>query len=132
MKNAFTLKINTKPFLKYFKTAFSNKNIEPACYKALVKVAKQIRKDTYSSVPNDTSELEQSWEIERQSHTEIDAVYNIIYAMYQHQGRRADGTHIIRNRPAGGKSFFLKDTVDRNLKKYFDLFEEEFFKNLSL
>jgi hypothetical protein len=61
----------------------------------------------------------------------LEAGYNIIYAMYQHQGRRADGSHIIRNRPAGGETFFLKTTLDRNGQKYIDLFEKIVFAELN-
>jgi hypothetical protein len=34
------------------------------------------------------------------------------YAVYQHEGARNDGTHVIVNRPAGGKSKFLEDVVN--------------------
>lgn len=132
MKNVITLDINPRQLTQSLKRKFGRSAIERAVYNSLIKVAKQIRKDAYPFVPNDTGELESSWEIEKQNNTEIDAGYNIIYAMYQHQGRRQDGTRIIRNRPAGGKNFFLKETVDQNLRKYFDLFEKEFFKNLNL
>jgi len=105
--------------------------IDNAVEKALIKVAKQIQTDTFPKVPNDTSELVNSWRTENQGKLTLLAGYNIIYAMYQHQGRRADGTHIIRNRPAGGQTFFLKKTIDTNLQKYFDLFERTVFKLLN-
>lgn len=96
--------------------------------KALEKVAEQIRIDSKDKVPQDTRELVNSWTVEKKNNLTLQAGYDIVYAMYQHQGRRADGTHIIRNRPAGGQSFFLKSTIDTNLQKYFDLFEKEIFK----
>jgi len=97
--------------------------------KALEKVAEQIRIDSRDKVPQDTRELVNSWTVEKKGDLTLEAGYDIVYAMYQHQGRRADGTHIIRNRPAGGQSFFLKSTIDSNLQKYFDLFEKEIFKD---
>lgn len=30
------------------------------------------------------------------------------YAAYQHEGHRADGSHVIRNRPGGGQSKFIE------------------------
>lgn len=97
--------------------------------KALEKVAEQIRIDSRDKVPQDTRELVNSWTVEKKGNLTLQAGYDIVYAMYQHQGRRADGTHIIRNRPAGGETFFLKSTIDSNLQKYFDLFEKEIFKD---
>jgi len=132
MKNAFTLDIDFKQFEKDIGKLAKKSHVSRAVKKSLLKVAKQIRKDARPEVPNDTGELEQSWEIQINSATDIDAGYNIVYAMYQHQGRRDDGTHIIRNRPAGGKSFFLRDTVDKNLSTYYKMFEEYFFEELGL
>lgn len=131
MKNTFDLQFDTKEFDKLLDN-FSGANLDSAVNKALKKVALQIRIDTRPSVPNDTSELENSWEIDEISFDDLEVGYNIIYAMYQHQGRRADGTHIIRNRPAGGKSFFLKETIDSNLAKYYKMFETELLNNLGL
>lgn len=131
MKKVFDLQFDTKEFNKLFNNLTGSK-LDKSINKALKKVASQIQTDTKPHVPNDTSDLLNSWEIDEISFNEIDAGYNIIYAMYQHQGRREDGTHIILNRPAGGKSFFLKETIDQNLQKYFDMFEKEFFNNLDL
>ena len=99
--------------------------------KALYTVAKQINNDSKSKVPQDTLDLLNSWVIKWKG-DDLLAGYDIIYAMYQHQGRRADGTHIIRNRPAGGQSFYLSTTLTANVKKYYKLFEREFFKNIGL
>jgi hypothetical protein len=40
-----------------------------------------------------------------------DVKYPGPYAAFQNRGMRADGTHIIRNRPAGGMTGFLSLTV---------------------
>jgi len=131
MKKVFDLQFDTKEFNKLLNNLNGSK-LDKSINKALKKVVNQIQIDTKPHVPNDTSDLLNSWEIDEISFNEIQAGYNIIYAMYQHQGRREDGTHIILNRPAGGKSFFLKETIDQNLQKYFDMFEKEFFNNLDL
>jgi hypothetical protein len=107
------------------------KLVDKACLNALYKVAEQIEKDTKPDVPLDTKELVDSYTIEKKGKLTIEAGYDIVYAMYQHQGRRADGTHIIRNRPAGGKTFFLKSNLDKNAQKYIDLFAEIVFKELN-
>lgn len=104
--------------------------MDKACLKGLYAVARQIEKDTKPDVPTDTTELVDSYVIEQKSKLTLQAGYDIIYAMYQHQGRRADGTHIIRNRPAGGKTFFLKSNIDKNFNKYIDLFAKVVFKEL--
>jgi len=131
MKKVFDLQFDTKEFNKLLNNLNGSK-LDKSINKALKKVVNQIQIDTKPHVPNDTSDLLNSWEIDEIRFNEIEAGYNIIYAMYQHQGRREDGTHIILNRPAGGKSFFLKETIDQNLQKYFDMFEKEFFNNLDL
>lgn len=57
--------------------------------------------------------------------------YNTEYAMYQHEGRRKDGTRIIRNRRGGGKSKFLTDSVTRNKQAILQLLSVQFYKYLS-
>ena len=54
------------------------------------------------------------------------AGYNTEYAAYQHQGVRKDGTHVIRNRPGGGQSFFLSEPVKRNKTQLLNFFNERF------
>jgi hypothetical protein len=51
--------------------------------------------------------------------------YNSEYASYQHEGRRKDGTRIIRNRPAGGESFFLSSTIEHNQSQILAFIEEQ-------
>lgn len=98
---------------------------------ALHVVAKQIQKDSKPLVPKDTKDLVNSWKVENSGTLSLEAGYDIIYAMYQHQGVRSDGTHIIRNRPAGGESFFLKKPIDRNLKSYYKMYAKEIETQLS-
>jgi hypothetical protein len=40
-----------------------------------------------------------------------DVKYPGPYAAFQNRGMRADGTHVIRKRPAGGQTGFLTDTM---------------------
>jgi len=105
--------------------------MDKACLKALQEVAEQIEKDTRPKVPKDNLDLVNSFKIEITGKLTLEAGYDIIYAMYQHQGRRDDGSYIIRNRPAGGETFFLKNNMDRNAKKYIDLFTKIVFAELN-
>lgn len=109
--------------------SISPSKIKKAYKIALLTVAEEINKVTKDGVPNDTGELLKSWEV-WELEDSVEAGYNIIYAMYQHQGRREDGTHIIRNRPAGGRTYFLKLGIDENRDKLFDLYEQTFITEL--
>lgn len=37
--------------------------------------------------------------------------YPLVYSAFQNRGMRADGSHVIRNRPAGGMTGFLSTTM---------------------
>jgi hypothetical protein len=91
-----------------------NRETERAVSKALDDVVETVYNLARPNVPHDTGDLLDSWTVEIRSELEILVGFDTEYAMYQHQGRRQDGTHIIRNRPAGGKSFFLKKAIDEN------------------
>lgn len=34
------------------------------------------------------------------------------YTIYQHEGHRQDGSHVIQNRPSGGEGKFLESTIN--------------------
>lgn len=90
-------------------------------------VANKLQADAYDKVPNDTGELVRSYRYIIDD-TSMEAGYDIEYSAYQHQGRRADGTHVIRNRPAGGETFWLRNTVNDNLDDYTDIITNELLK----
>jgi hypothetical protein len=60
----------------------------------------------------------------------IIAGYNEEYAGYQHQGRRMNGTRIVRQRPAGGQSFFLSTALNENRSQLIELAGERITKQL--
>jgi hypothetical protein len=124
-----TFEVDFDEVVKNLRDIGNKSRVRVAVKYALSKVAIQMRKDSIPLVPRDTGELVNSWRVDKGADW-IEVGYDIIYAMYQHQGMRADGTHIIRNRPAGGQSFFLKEPLDSNLQKYFDIFEKEVFTRL--
>jgi hypothetical protein len=51
--------------------------------------------------------------------------YNSEYAAYQHEGRRQDGSRIIKLRPGGGESFFLSSTVEQNMTQLVEFAQEQ-------
>lgn len=44
--------------------------------------------------------------------------YNEEYAAYQHEGMRADGTHVVRNWNNGRKSKYLEDPMKENIREW--------------
>ena len=85
-----------------------------AVSKALDDTVEMVYDLVLPNLPHDTGDLMDSWKVEIKNMVERQAGFDTDYAMYQHQGRSKDGTHIIRNRPAGGKTFFLKKAIDEN------------------
>jgi len=110
-----------------FKSLGDERFMLKAVSHALSVVAKQIRSDVIPNTPRDTGDLLNSWRIEKQKDNLIEVGFDIIYAAYQERGMREDGTKVIQNRPAGGKTRFLGDTVDDNLEKYYAIFNREVF-----
>lgn len=84
----------------------------------LVEVARQLGIDTEPHVPVDTGKLKKSFKAEQIDDKSARATYDSPYAVYQHQGRSMDGRLVIKNRPAGGKTYFMSDTLIDNRDKY--------------
>lgn len=88
--------------------------LEAAAPIALARAAEHVRGVAVSRTPNETGHLAGSAGVTVHGSgvgTVADVKYPGPYAAYQNRGRRWDGTHIIRNRPAGGQTGFLTDTV---------------------
>lgn len=117
-------KIDTSKFTRSIKS-IKGQFFDRAVRKALDKVSDQLLEDMKPDVPRDTGDLLGSWKKEYPRPLTVRAGLDIVYAMYQHQGRRQDGSRIIRNRPAGGKTFFMKIAVDKNYEKYVKLYKRE-------
>jgi hypothetical protein len=124
------IKIDFKNVLKKL-AKVNKKELTKLISKALSKVALEIRKNSIPLTPRGTGDLVNSWKVVKKDELTLEIGYDIIYAMYQHQGMREDGTYIIRNRPAGGQSFFLKDPIDQNLKKHFDIYDNTIMEGLN-
>lgn len=65
-------------------------------------------------VPFLTGELSDSGEVVQDGNDAIVA-YQAPYAAYQHEGRRADGSHVIQNYSNGRKGKYLEDPIANNL-----------------
>ena len=124
------LQINfeTKTLEAFFK-GINKATVSKAVNIAITKVVLEFKKDVLPNTPRDKGQLLNSWKVEKKDLT-IEAGYDEIYAMYQEMGMRQDGSHVIVNRPAGGKTFFMKETIDENAQKYLDMYEELVFKQL--
>lgn len=89
-------------------------------------VAEEIIRLSNSEVPKgDTRELQNSATVE-QSGDETLVGYNIVYAAYQHEGHRADGTRIIRSYREG-KGKFMEDPIRNNLSVFKAILERGIF-----
>lgn len=123
----YSLEFNTTAFEPQFSGLGDSSKVSKAVKYALSKVALQFKKDVTPHVPRGTGELLNSYKVESKDLT-LEMGFDIIYAMYQEQGMRRDGTYIIRNRPAGGKTHFTKETIEDGADKYLKMFENEFYK----
>ena len=114
--------VNTDSAIKPL--TFVSKRLSSSVYiqQSLEDVADKIERDAKKRVPDGEGDLRKSFRKEIKGIRSVEAGYETVYAMYQHQGRRKDGTHIILNRPAGGETYFLSKTIDRNLESYHRLF----------
>ena len=86
-----------------------------------------------NEVPLDESTLSKSGHVFEVGELEVGVSYGgagIAYAVYQHEGVRRDGSHVIRNYQHGRKSKYLEDPLKNNLSKWQDLFAQELAKHL--
>lgn len=67
-------------------------------------------------------QLKQSGKVERQSDGSVIVGFNMPYAAYQHEGQRADGSHVVQNwtEPGAGKEF-IKKKIEMFLSAYFKM-----------
>jgi hypothetical protein len=99
------------------------KQIQINSKNALKLVGEKIGNLASNKVPILNGILKSSFTVIEQNN-KILAGYNTEYASYQHQGIRADGSFVIRNRPGGGETYFLTNTVNENRKNLINLYHE--------
>lgn len=112
------------------KRARNRRTVQKAVDKALATVAKAMRVDIIPRVPRKQGALVNSWRVEKQMNNDIIVGFDIIYAAYQERGKRKDGRNVIRNRPSGGQTGFMRFTIEENLQNYFELYKNVVFSEL--
>lgn len=90
-------------------------NIKLAQRKATMDVGEEVIRLSAYEVPHDKGLLQASGKVERFGVSEAIVGYNKTYAAYQHEGHRADGSHVIRQYQKGRKGKYLEDPIKQNL-----------------
>ena len=78
---------------------------------ALCETGYEIFQRAEPKLPHKSGALKSSEIVVVNSPSNVDAGYNMEYAGFQEKGVRMDGTHVIKNRPAGGQSHFMASTL---------------------
>lgn len=100
-----------------------SQSAEEKAKKGVSDVAAEILRLSQFEVPHDTGNLQNSGQIDPGNGLEQIVGYNTVYAAYQHEGIRADGTHPISQWQGGRKGKYLEDPIRHNLstfKNYFN------------
>ena len=106
---AIRIKDNTQKYLR---------NSDIGLDKALAAMASDIERMSKLQVPRLHGQLRASGYARRVDYLVYQVIYNKEYAAYQHEGSRADGSHIIKKHTkAGSKTHFLIDPANEILKK---------------
>ena len=83
-------------------------------------------------VPKKNNDLMNSVEKEKITDDTIRVSFNEPYASYQHEGKRKDGTHIVRRYTTPGtKKFYIKEPLNTNSGKFASIIVKN-FKNQGL
>ena len=83
-------------------------------------------------VPKKNNDLMNSVEKEKITDDTIRVSFNEPYAAYQHEGKRKDGTHIVRRYTTPGtKKFYIKEPLNTNSGKFASIIVKN-FKNQGL
>ena len=92
---------------------------ESRVQKIMKAVSKQVLADMRNVTPYDTGQLYKSYFYKKTGEYKAEFGLNIEYAAYQHEG--GDGIRTIKNRPAGGETYFMLNTINKNYKNYLNL-----------
>lgn len=94
------------------------RQIGGASSKAVKDVATEILRLSQFEVPHDKGLLQNSGMVEDVTEGVSIVGYNKEYASYQHEGRRADGSHVVVNYGKGRKGKYLEDPIKNNLNVF--------------
>lgn len=84
---------------------------------ALRKVGNEVLRLSEIEVPFKTGHLQNTGSV-HEGDDEVIVGYNTQYAAYVHEGKRADGTHVIKNYSNGRKGHYLRDPIQHNLQVF--------------
>lgn len=82
-------------------------------------IANEILRLSQFEVPHDTGNLQNSGHTEAgEDDYEKIVGYNTVYAAYQHEGMRADGSHVVTQWQDGRKKKYLEDPIRNNIETF--------------
>ena len=94
--------------------------------RSLARMAIDIERLSKEQVPHDKGQLKASGHHKRVGLLKYRVMYNKEYALYQHEGMRANGTHVIkRHSKPGKKTHYLVDPAMHIVKRKFDYLKQE-------
>lgn len=112
---ALDIDLDASDFLKKVEGAITT--AQDATKRGIKQVADEILRLSQFEVPHDTGLLQNSGHVEADGDGQI-VGYNKVYAAYQHEGRRSDGSYVITNYQKGRKGKFLEDPIKNNLSVF--------------
>ena len=102
---------------------------------AVEAVAEDVLTKSQNEVPLDQGELMRSGQTEHfPNYSQVSyGGMSVDYAIYQHEGQRRDGSHVVRNHTVKGrKTKFLEDPIKNNLPFYQKRFGQVFSMGITL
>lgn len=94
-------------------------SVQEKVKKGVNDIATEILRLSQIEVPHDQGNLQNSGQIDP-GDDEFEQIvgYNTVYAAYQHEGVRADGSHVVTHWQAGRKKKYLEDPIRNNLDTF--------------
>jgi hypothetical protein len=117
--------------LQKLQKAFSKINGVSITDNYLIKTAERLRKLSISKSANVTGEMIKETKAFLSKPGVATVAVNVPYAAYQHEGQRADGSRVIKNRTSPGQKHFLrKSATELDLKQDVYVILEDLSKKL--
>jgi hypothetical protein len=117
--------------LEELKKSFSKINDVSITNNYLFKTAERLRKLTISKSANVSGEMIKETTVFMKEKGVATVAVNVPYASYQHEGKRADGSRVIRNRTAPGQKHFLrKSALELDLRADVNVILQDLSKKL--
>jgi hypothetical protein len=124
---------NTKDFFK--KMGHVETKATNAAKMAVEAVAEDVLTKSQNEVPLDQGDLMRSGQVEHKPDFSIVSYGGMAvdYAIFQHEGMRKDGSHVVRNYTfSGRKSKYLEDPIKNNLSFYQKKFGQIFAGSIGI